>query len=227
MMADMLLRSLVHGALGTRRRPFGRSSSFLTGGGSPVFNLGTLLGAAGLAWGAYEAYGRRRSPETLTTVEGGGFEARSQTTVTTPPPIPRVPPPLPGSAEPASMPREPDALRRLVALTIAAARCDKELSEEEYGKILAAARESGGEALVAQELANHRPVAAIVAGADDPRLKGDLYVLAYGIVRADGRVNEVERTWLAELAGALGLDSAAVHELQRKANGAIDAGGAA
>lgn len=229
MLADTLLRSLVHGALGTRRRPFGGASSFLTGGRSPVFNLGTLLGAAGLAWGAYEAFGNRRSPETLTTVEGGGFAARSQTVVTKPPPIPTTPPPLPRTSmpPPPSAPGGLDALRRLVALTVAASRCDKELSEEEYGKILSAARESGGEALVAQELANHRPVAAIVAGADDPKLKADLYVLAYGIVRADGRVNEVERTWLAELAGALGLDSAAVHEIQKKANSAIDAGGAA
>ena len=219
MLADSLLRSLVNGALQTRRRPYGGASSFLMGGRSHGFSLGTLLGAAGLAWGAYEAFGRRRPPENLTTVEGGGFTARSETVVTTPPPIPITPPPLPKSA--------PDALRRLVALTIAAARCDKELSEEEYGRILASARESGGEALVAQELANHRPVAAIVAGADDPKLKADLYVLAYGIVRADGRVNEVERTWLAELAGALGLDSAAVNELQKNTNRAIDAGGAA
>ena len=219
MLADTLLRSLVHGALGTRRRPYGRASRYLTGGG-PGFNLGTLLGAAGLAWGAYEAFGRRRSPETLTTVEGGGFAPRSETVVVTPPPIPTTPPPLPRASAPAA--GGPDALRRLVALTVAAARCDKELSEEEYGKILAAARESGGEALVAAELANHRSVAAIVAGADDPRLKADLYVLAYGIVRADGRVSEVERTWLAELAGALGLDAAAVHGLERRANGAID-----
>jgi len=226
MLADVLLRSLVHGALGTRRRPYAGASTFLTGGRSPVFNLGTLLGAAGLAWGAYEAFGRRRAPETLTTVEGGGFEARSETVVAIPPPIPTAPPSVPRTAV-APAESSPDALRRLVALTIAAARCDKELSEEEYGKILSAARASGGEALVSQELANQRPVAAIVAGADDPRLKADLYVLAYGIVRADGRVNEVERTWLAELAGALGLDAAAVHELQRKANGAIDAGGGA
>jgi uncharacterized membrane protein YebE (DUF533 family) len=229
MLADSLLRSLVNGALQTRRRPYGGASSFLMGGRSHGFSLGTLLGAAGLAWGAYEAFGRRRSPETLTTVEGGGFPARSETVVTTPPPIPLTPPPLPKStARPSTTTAgEPDALRRLVALTIAAARCDKELSEEEYGKIHAAARESGGEALVAQELANHRPVAAIVAGAEDPKLKADLYVLAYGIVRADGRVNEVERAWLAELAGALGLDSAAVNELQRNTNRAIDAGGAA
>ena len=222
MFADTLLRSLVHGALGTRRRPYGRASRYLTGG-SRGFDLGTLLGAAGLAWGAYEAFGRRRSPETMTTVEGGGFAPRSETVVVTPPPIPVAPPPLPRTGAPAM--GGLDALRRLVALTVAAARCDKELSEEEYGRILAAARESGGEALVAAELANHRPVAAIVAGADDLQLKADLYVLAYGVVRADGRVNEVERTWLSELAGALGLDSAAVERLEKQANGAIDAGG--
>jgi|RhiMethySRZTD1v2_1073278.scaffolds.fasta_scaffold77166_3 uncharacterized membrane protein YebE (DUF533 family) len=235
MFSDMLLGSLVRGALGTRRRPHGRAAGFLTGGGSSLFNLTNLLGAAGLAWGAYEAFGQRRQGGSLTTVEGGGFEpapeSRPRTLVTgTPPPIPGTagPPPLPGSAPAsagsAASAGDTEGLRRLVALTIAAARCDRELSEEEYGKILAAARESGGESLVASELANHRPVAAIVAGATDPRLKADLYVLAYGVVRADGRTSEVERAWLAELAGALGLDSAAVQALEKKTNTAIDGG---
>jgi uncharacterized membrane protein YebE (DUF533 family) len=218
MLADLFLRSLVHGALGARRRPHYGAGRFLTGGGS-FFDLRTLLGAAGLAWGAYEAFGRRGPSETTTTVAGGGFEPRSETIVVTPPPIPATP----------ELPRargldagDPDGLRRLVALTIAAARCDRELSEEEYGKILATARESGGEELVAQELANRRPVAAIVAGASDPRLKTDLYVLASGIVRADGRTSEVERAWLAELAGALGLDAAAVADLEARANSRIE-----
>lgn len=224
MLADMLLRSMVQGALGTRRRPFGRASRYLTRGSSPGFNLGTLLGAAGLAWGAYEAFGRRRAPETLTTVEGGGFGARSETVVTTPPPIP-VPPPLPNT--PGTQREGSEGLRRLVALTIAAARCDRELAEEEYAKILEAARASDGEAFVAQELANHRPVAAIVAGAKDPKLKSDLYVLAYGVVRADGRVSETERTWLSELAGALGLDASAVEGLERRTNAEIDGRGGA
>jgi uncharacterized membrane protein YebE (DUF533 family) len=222
MLADMLLRSMVQGALGSRRRPFGRASQFLTGGGSRGFSLGTLLGAAGLAWGTYEAFGRRRSPETLTTVEGGGFGARSETVVTTPPPIP-MPPPLPNT--PGTQREGSEGLRRLVALTIAAARCDRELSEEEYAKILEGARASEGEAFVAQELANHRPVAAIVAGAEDPKLKADLYVLAYGVVRADGRVSETERVWLRELAGALGLDAGAVEGLERRTNAEIDGAG--
>jgi uncharacterized membrane protein YebE (DUF533 family) len=224
MLADLLLRTVVSGALGARRRPYRRASRFLTGGGSPVFSLGALLGGAGLAWGAYQAFGHRRPTETTTTVEGGGFDSRSETVVEggSSPSPPQQPPPLPKTGAPVT--EGPDALRRLVALSIAAARCDHELSEEEYGRILEIACEAGGEALVAPELSTRRPVAAIVAGAGDPKLKADLYVLAYGVVRADGRVSEVERAWLAELAGALGLDAPATRSLEQRANAEMDGG---
>lgn len=226
MLADMLLRSVVRGALGARRKPYRHAARFLTGGRSPVgglgLNLGTLLGAAGVAWGAYEVFQSRRSPETLTTVAGGGFPASSAP----PPPLPSatLPPPLPDAASPSSPRGEssPEALRRLVALSIAAARCDRELGEEEYARIREAARESGGESFVSEELSRKRPLAEIVAGAQDAQLKADLYVLAFGIVRADGGVSGGERAWLAELAGTLGLDAATTAALERKAGELID-----
>src|SRR5262249_51654362 len=144
-------------------------------------NLGTLLGAAGLAWGAYEHF-KDRTPSVMTTVEGGGFEVSSA------PPVPPAssaapatiaPPPLPQDAGAGSIPSGPDALRRMVALTIAAARADGELGEEEYGKILESAREHGAEKLVQAELATQRTIQEIVAGATDPKFRADLYALAY------------------------------------------------
>jgi uncharacterized membrane protein YebE (DUF533 family) len=81
---------------------------------------------------------------------------------------PRTPPPLPTATAAAP---GPDAIRRLVALTIAAARADGELGEEEYGRILAAAREHGAEKLVQAELAERRTVQEIVVGANDPALR--------------------------------------------------------
>jgi uncharacterized membrane protein YebE (DUF533 family) len=229
MLADFLLRSMVHSALGVRRKPYLGAASFLTGGRSPILNLGTMLGVAGLAWGAYETYKNHRPTESITTVAGGGFPASEAPMLAGgPPPLPSTrPPPLPataGAVAAPSAPAGPDALRRLVALTIAAARCDNELSEEEYGKIREDARASGAENLVSEELARKRPLAEIVAGADNPKLKADLYVLSYGIVRADGVVSSNERVWLAELAGLLGLDAAAVADLERRAGENIDRG---
>src|SRR5882672_1902701 len=117
MMADLFLGSMIRSALGVRPKPFFGASRYLGGG----MNLGTLLGAAGLAWGAYEHF-KDRTPSVMTTIEGGGFSSSSS-----PPPIPStIPPPLPATATYVA-PRGPDALRRLVALTIAAARADGDL----------------------------------------------------------------------------------------------------
>src|SRR5882672_1849239 len=117
MMADLFLGSMIRSALGVRPKPFFGASRYLGGG----MNLGTLLGAAGLAWGAYEHF-KDRTPSVMTTIEGGGFAASS--------PPPPIPPPLPATSAYVA-PSGPDALRRLVALTIAAARADGDLGEEE------------------------------------------------------------------------------------------------
>jgi uncharacterized membrane protein YebE (DUF533 family) len=232
MLSNLFLGSMIRGALGVRPKPHFGASRFLTGGVPGLglgLNLGTLLGAAGLAWGAYEHL-KDRDPSVMTTIEGGGFPVASA-----PPPIPRPPipesgpPPLPSTAaatataaQPYSPPTGPDALRRLVALTIAAARCDGELGEEEYGKILAAAREHGAEKLVQGELARRSSFAEIVAGANDPRFRSDLYALAYGIVRADASVSPAERKWLRELAAALGFDTEAAAKIEQETADRID-----
>lgn len=226
MLANLLLGSVIRGALGVRRKPFGRTAGFLTGG-SPFLNLGTLIGAAGVAWGTYEHF-KNRAPTSTTTVDGG-FGPPG------PPPSPSdSPPPLPPSFAPASgdvattapAEGEGEALRRLTALTISAARADGDLSEEEYGRILQVARENGADELVLEELENPRPLARIVAGANDLKLKRDLYVLAFSIVRADQDVSGAERVWLAQLAGLLGLDAATTARLEKETAERIDRTGA-
>jgi uncharacterized membrane protein YebE (DUF533 family) len=216
MLADLFLGSMIRSALGAHPRHFFGAPGYYGGGipgiGLPM-NLGTLIGAAGVAWGAYEHF-KDRTPSVMTTVEGGGFASSSA------PPRPLTPPPpiLSASSPPAtdSAPEGPDALRRLVALSFAAARADGDLGEEEYGEILKNAREHGAEQLVRSELDQRRTVQEIVAGARDPKLCTDLYGLAYGIVRADGSVSPAERKWLHELASALSLDSEAAAKIEQE-----------
>jgi len=177
---------------------------------------------AGLAWGAYEHF-KDRDPSVMTTVEGGGFAGGRS--APPPPPLPSQPPPIP-SASPADVATTttpgPDGLRRLVALTIAAARADGELGEEEYGKILAAAREHGAEKLVQEELANRRTIQEIVVGAMDPKFREQLYSLAYAIVRADAGIGGGERKWLRELALALDLDNQSSARIEQETANKID-----
>ena len=86
MLEELFLGSMIRSALGVRPRPFFGGGPYLGGG----MNLGTLLGAAGLAWGAYEHF-KDRTPSVMTTIEGGGFAASNA-----PPPIPStLPPPSP------------------------------------------------------------------------------------------------------------------------------------
>src|SRR5262245_1477519 len=135
---------MIRSALAAGGKPHLRATRFLTGGSPRLglgLNLSTMIGAAGPAWGPYEHF-QDRNPSVMTTIEGGGFAPSGSPPPTPPPPLPTRPPPLPIETSAAAQPG-PDALRRLVALTIAAARIDGELGEEEYGRILAAAREHG------------------------------------------------------------------------------------
>jgi len=103
------------------------------------------------------------------------------------------------------------------------ARADGDLSLEERGVILEHARRVGAEALVAQELQTLRPLAEIVGGVTEPKLKADLYTLAFTLVRADENVTGAERIYLAQLAHQLGLDAAAAARLENEAAAHIDA----
>ena len=57
-----------------------------------------------------------------------------------------------------------------------------------------------------------------MAGVTDPKLKAELYTLAYSIVRADEGVTGAERIYLAQLAHQLGLDPAATKRLEAEAD---------
>ena len=206
-----LLSGLMRGALGGRgkrsrgaRRAFGRRDSLI--------NAGTLLAAAGVAWGAYEAWRGSADGQAVTGAPGAVPPGRAGGDTL---------PPLPPTAPSAQALPEP--VRRLVRLMISAAGADGHLGPEEREQILAEARRAGAEDLVGQELAAPRPLAEIVGGVTDPALKEQLYTLAFSVVRADETVTGGERLYLAGLAHQLGLEAAAVSRLESTAAAAIDA----
>jgi uncharacterized membrane protein YebE (DUF533 family) len=216
---ERLIGALLQGAVGGRRRKRGRGTlRYLTGGRGSFLSAGTLLTAAGLAWGAYEA----ATQQGRGTV-GGGTPGRG--------PQPSAGgggalPPLPGVAPAAGASAElPADMLRLVRLTVAAARADGRLADEERAAILEQARAVGAEAVVQREIDQPRPLAEIVAGVSDPNTQEQLYVLAFAVVRADEGVSGAERIFLAQLAHALGLDPAATTRLESEAAAHIDAAG--
>jgi uncharacterized membrane protein YebE (DUF533 family) len=194
-----LIGAVLRGAVGGRGKKSRGAMRFLSGGGGSLIKATTLLTAAGLAWGAYEAATRKDEG----AVGAGGA----------PPPLPPVP----------GLP--PDVLR-LMRLTIAAARADGRLTDAERASILAQARTVGAEAIVEQEIQQPRPLAEIVAGVSDSNTRGQLYVLGFTVVRGDESVSGAERIFLAQLAHALGLDPATTARLESEAATQIDAAAA-
>lgn len=208
MSAERLIGALLQGALGGRRKRSRGAMRYLTGGRGSLINAGTLMTAAGLAWGAYEAATRNRG------IAGGPVPA---------PPVPGSGPlpPLPGapvSAEP------PADLLRLVRLTISAARADGSLSPEEQEVIVAHARTVGAEQLIEYEVRNPRPLADIAGGVTDQKTREEMYQMAFAVVRADEAVSGAERIYLAQLAHALGLDPATTARIEKEAAARIDEG---
>jgi uncharacterized membrane protein YebE (DUF533 family) len=59
-------------------------------------------------------------------------------------------------------------------------------------------------------------LAEIVAGVSNPRVKLDMYILAFTIVHADEGVSGAERIYLAQLAHQLGLDAGATDRLEEE-----------
>lgn len=205
-----LIGALLRGAVGGRGKKSRGAMRYLTGGRGSLINAGTLLTAAGLAWGAYEAATRKD--------EGGGMPAAGPRPGTGSGPLP---PPLPG-APGAAAPAVPAEMLRLVRLTIAAARVDGRLTDEERAAILGQARAVGAEAVVEREIQSPRPLAEIVAGVGDPARKEQLYLMAFAVVRADEGVSGAERIFLAQLAHALGLEPATATRLESEAAARID-----
>jgi uncharacterized membrane protein YebE (DUF533 family) len=192
-----LIGALLRGAVGGRGKRSHGATRFLTGGRGSLINAGTLLTAAGLAWGAYEAATRK--------------DEATAAPASAPPP-----PPLPLSGLP------PDVLR-LVRLAIAAARADGRLTDEERASIVTQARSVGAEAIVEREIQSPRSLAEIVAGVSESNTREQLYVLAFTVVRAAEGVSGGERIFLAQLAHALGLDPVTTARLETEAARGIDA----
>ena len=229
--AEQLLGTLIRGALGGRRKRSHGTLGFLTGGRHSLLNAGTLLTAAGLAWGLYETATRQGAAIPPPASPGGGpvppgTGAAARTTV---PPLPVTagsddhaasaasPAELGTAAEqPVNAATVPPEVLRVIRVTIAAARADGTLTAREEGAILEHARTVGAESLVAQELLQPTPLPALVA--DVPAVqRNDLYTLAFAVARADETVSGGERIFLAQLAHQLELDAAAVAELERVA----------
>ncbi|MBN2370964.1 MAG: DUF533 domain-containing protein [Vicinamibacteria bacterium] len=209
MHAERILGGLIRGALGVRRKRSRRAARFLTGGSRSFLTAGTLLTAAGLAWGAYETMRRKDSTS-------GGF-------VTSPPND--LAPHLPDgrSAQPLPIPGGmSESLARMIQLAVSAAHADGALSQEERAAILDHARAAGAADIVEREIAGPKPLTEIVAGAA-PEIRSDLYTLAFTIVRADEDVSGAERIYLAQLAHALGLDAETTQRLESAASSRIDA----
>lgn len=215
---ERLIGSVISGAVGAKGKRGKRARGFLAGGSrrsgglGSLITPGTLLGAAGLAWGLLEVLKREGAPQ-----------ASGPATTPAPGPAggPIVPPPLPGESPP-TVPGVPAEALRLVRLAISAARADGTLSAAERAVLLEHARAAGGEALVLREIEAPRPLAEIVDGVTDPAAREQMYGFAFGIVRADEGVSGGERIYLAQLAHRLGLDAAAVARIEAAATAAID-----
>ena len=214
---EQLIGSVIQGALGGKRKKSRGVTRFLTDGKSSFLNASTLLALGGLAWGVYETM--TQSAGTPATPPGSTPAAPRPVASgpVVPPPLPTagavVPPPLPGAVTPAVSPE----VLRVLRLTLSAASADGVLSANERDAILAQARSVGAEAIVTPELEAPRLLAEIAGGVTDPRVREDLYTLAFSIVRADEQVHEAERRYLEELARHLGLDAASVSRLEQQA----------
>jgi uncharacterized membrane protein YebE (DUF533 family) len=225
---DMLVDGVLRGVLGGRRKKSRKAYKYLNRGGRTLMsNPNTLLTVAGVAWGIFETLQNQGTQGTQgsmgSTSSAGSMSSGPQGSwgggaPAAPVPVPT--PPLPNvSGEAATIPS--DALR-IVRLAIAAAHADGSLSDNDRTRVIEQARAAGAEHLVEQELANRPPLAAIVAGVTDPLQRGTLYVLAFGIVRADESVSGAERIFLAQLAHQLGLDPGTVQKLEADAARRID-----
>ena len=208
---ESLIGAVLQGALGGRRKRSRGAMRYLNGGRGSFINASTLMTAAGLAWGAYEAATRNRAGASAApTLPGAG---------TMPPlPVPGGVPPIPGT-------EAPEDLLRLVRLMISAARADGALAPEEQEAIVAQARTVGADQLVEYEMRNPRSLADITAGVRDAMAREEMYAMAFAVVRADEAVTGAERIYLAQLAHALGLDPATTARIESVAAAGIDAAG--
>jgi uncharacterized membrane protein YebE (DUF533 family) len=222
---SMLFNGVMRAVLGGRKRRGRKAMGFVGSAGSALLSNPTaLLGAAGIAWGIFETLQGGGQGQTATA--GAGINSAGPGLSTSGAGSGAAPaaaslPPLPVMGASVAAPMS-DATR-MVRLALSAAQADGSLSPEERATVLARAQESGLADLVEQELQQPRPLAEIVAGVSDPAQRATLYSLAFAVARADEQVGGAERIYLAQLANLLGLDPAAVQQLEASAATKIDA----
>ncbi len=129
-----------------------------------------------------------------------------------PPPPPQTPPPVatPPPATPAVVEGNTEELAtRLIQVMIAAAHADGTLDAAEEQAILERAGKAGlsreERMFLLDELHKPKSIAELTAGITDPSVARTMYILAAGTIAID---TEAERSWLDQLAAALGLSKA-------------------
>jgi uncharacterized membrane protein YebE (DUF533 family) len=213
-MYSHLVNAVLAVVLGVRGKKAGKATRYLTGGRRirGASGSGTLLTAAGLAWGVFETLQRQGAPDGPgPAVPGAGARAAA------PPPIPST-----ANAGEEDDVGHSEALR-LVRLAISAAAADGMLNDAERAAIVQQATAHGLGDVVEHELANPRPLADVVSGVTSRDEAATLYVVAFTILRADEQVSGAERIYLARLAQVLGLDPATAQSLEVDTGARIDA----
>ena len=223
---EQLIGSVIKSTLfgrGKRARGVGRLVSRRGG----LLNGKTLLALGGLAWGLYETATAQQGqaqaggPAPGSPPGGAPWPAAGPGT-SVPPPLPGTPGPATAPA-PEAVPAMPEGVRRVIQLTLSAARADGTLGDLERGRIIEYAREAGVEDVVAPELDRAVPLAEVVRGVIDPAQRADLYTLAFAITRADEQVTGGERVYLAQLAHLLALSPEDTARLESETAARIDA----
>lgn len=212
-MFEQLLGQLLTGGIGNSGRRRSRSSFGL----SRTTKTQIGVGAIGLAIAAWEHF--KSKPE------GSGGSFSGHTTGPSPSQLPPPPPmSMPASVPPSALPRtdevtaagrESDAAH-LIRAMIAAANADGLIDAEERSTILEHALEAGldpaAQKFLMAELKAPATLEQIVA-VTRPELRMETYAAALIAISVD---TDAERSYLARLAQALGLDSAEVERVQQQ-----------
>lgn len=213
---SVLFNGVMRALLGGRRRRGRRAMGYMASAGSTLLSHpAALMTAAGVAWGIFETLQGQGQGQTATggaglNTSGAGLRGPAASDT----------PPLPVTGAVATPMTD---ATRMVRLALSAAQADGALSAQERSTVLAKANEAGLADLVEKELQQPWPLSEIVAGVTDPAQRATLYSLAFAVARADEQVGGAERIYLAQLANLLGLDPAAVQQLEGAAAQKIDA----
>jgi tellurite resistance protein len=209
--AEHLIGTLIRGALGSRRKRSRGALQFLTGSGHSLLNAGTLLTAAGVAWGLYETLSQQGS----TSPTGGGRQSGPGPGVATTPSGPGShaggsrPPPVPasvfarGAEESGPRDRAEDAGSQSTAVSgVPAAAVPLQADGEARSR-------SGGSASTETEAGTHVSVESV--SPDVLRV----IRLTIAAARADGALTPREEETILAHARAVGAEKLVRAELQR------------